>query len=194
MADFPKLTDTQCQVVLDWISERLKPWDQVWSSLDQIIEMHGFKTGPQEMRDYAEQMPLRVIGGHGGCSWKPSPSYVDVDVAFMVDKEFNRGDMAFLVWVAKARATQEIYEQQQRMTIEGLELDMDGKTRRLDFPKLAWMHNGVGWIVPSSCHHCCKRFNDGLFQVVDGVIVHESCVAAGAAPPFNISWPYPYPR
>ena len=175
MVDFPKLTSDQCQLVIDWITERLVPWADVWELLERIIDHHGFRTGAPEMRAYAEQMPLRVVGGNGGWSWKASPTYADVDVAFMLDRDFNRGDIAFLLWAARARVPYEVYQQQARITIDGLELEIDGRPRRLDFPKLGREHNGVVWIVPGVCRHCMKHFNDGKFCVVDGSVIHESC-------------------
>jgi len=176
MVNLPPLTEEERGVVLSWINERLVPWEDVWAKLDVLIEMFGFRTGPPEMRAYVEGLQLQIVGGNGGRSWKQSPSYKDIDISCILDRDFNKGDLRFIMWVNQTRMnTEEIRAQAVRCTIPGIELEVDGVARRFDLLRPMREHNGVLWACPGTCRHCSRLFYDGRFNLVNGVITHESC-------------------
>lgn len=175
-AKLPRLTEIERANVLNWVNERLLPWSEVWARLDKAIEHFGFRTGPPEMRAYAESLPIQIVGGNGGRSWKRDPSFVDIDFAVVIDRDFNKGDLTFLTWVGKQRfSPDEIVYQTSRCTIPGIELEVDGVYRRIDVLRPMKEHNGKLWACPGTCRHCARLFYDAKFNLVNGVITHESC-------------------
>jgi len=175
--NFPPLTPEERTVVIDWINERVIPWPDVWALLDRAIEHFGFRTGPPEMREYAESLPIQIVGVNGGLSWKTEPSYADIDLAVVLDRDFNKGDLAFLTWVGKQRiSAEEIVMQTSRCTIPGIELEIDGVWRRIDVLRPMKEHGGRLWVCPGTCRHCSRLFYDANFVLVGGVITHESCL------------------
>ena len=183
---FPRLTDDQCTQVLAWVEERLRPLADVLAELERpevldYLDSIGADRLTQKVKDRAASAVLTVGGGNGGVSWKSDPTFVDVDLFFLISTSADllpKEASQLRAVLYRRCADEELLSQRDRCTIEGIAMAEGRTIRRFDFPKVGVLHNGVIWSVPSRCHHCGVHFEDAQFCAHDGVITHESCLGA----------------
>lgn len=184
---FPQLTQEQCALVLAWIEARIRPWADVRAELedpDFLVRLADAGIPPLDPKifDIAGQCVLQVGGSNGNTSFKEVQNYIDIDVFFMPPAQdflaLTPTEVSQLANVLNRRMVEEVLEQRDRCTIEGVAYSAEGKTRKLDFPKIGILYNGVIWSSPSYCRHCRQPFYDGHFVVNNGLLVHESCLGA----------------
>jgi hypothetical protein len=179
---FPKLTQAECSRVVDWVSTRLRPLSDVLAELErpEILEYLDSISAPRlddEVKRAAEAAYVAVGGSNGPRTFKREPTYRDVDVYFVIDTPVLLPTKAsMLAAVVGKRLTQEVIEQRDRCTIEGIEMSIDGWHRILDVGKLGTFYGGISWMIPNRCRHCDEMFYDGRFVPDDrGSFLHESC-------------------
>lgn len=176
-----KLTPAQCDEVVAWINARLRSWEEIWEELEApalqaYLQSHNYPPLDPRVRPLTEQVTLVVGGGHGGYSWKEDETLIDIDVFWLLPNQVLPQEIiGQLQSVLHRRLTPEIFAQQKRCTIPGIEQSTQPR-RFIDGPKLGMEHNGVIWFVPSRCRHCNEWFYDGSFTVHEGLITHESCL------------------
>lgn len=177
---FPKLTATQCRLVIDWIEARLRPLADVLAELEtpallEYLDSMEYPRLDPLVKTLAAAATLHIGGGNGDTSWKATPNYRDIDVFFMIPStpltDQQAGQLKTLLG---RRWTAEILEQRDVCTIPGVALTVRDKPRYLDLAKVGVLHNDIIWAVPTRCQRSHRMFNDGRFASVDGVIVHES--------------------
>lgn len=179
---FPKLTTDQCHTVLAWVSARLRPLADVLAELErpEVLALLDSMNAPRldpVVKDIAPHVTLAIGGGNGGVSWKPYPSYVDIDVFWLTGSTLlSDHQVSQLRSLLNRRIPEEVIAQRAECTIEGVAYSQDGFKRHLDVGKLGTLYNNVLWSIPNRCWHCQRSFNDGRFVVKDGRIVHESCL------------------
>lgn len=179
---FPKLTSAQCQTVVDWVTARMRPLADVLAELERpevlaYLDANNYPRLDPLVKTLAANATLQVGGGNGGTSWKPNPSYQDIDLFMMIPStpltDQQTGQLRALL--AK-RLTDEIFAQRDGVTIEGVAATVNGRPRQFDIGKVGTLYKGVIWSVPNYCRHCNVAFNDGKFVVVNGVITYEAHV------------------
>lgn len=179
---FPKLTTGQCATVLEWLTLRLRPLADVLASLETpevlaYLEANGLPPLDPTVKTLAASAPLSIGGGNGSAAWRTLPSYQTIDVFFMVPStSLTSAQAGQLKTLLGRRWTPETLTQRDKCTIPGVALTVNGKSRYLTMGNVGVFHNGVVWPVPMRCPQSGVTYNDGRFTVVDGHVMHESCV------------------
>lgn len=190
---FPKLTTEQCTTVIDWVNARLRPLQDVLDELETperlaYLESIGAPLLDDTIKEMAAQAVTAIGGGNGDHSYKEQPTYQDVDVFFVIPNRtddvaaLTASQLGMLRSLLNRRVTDEIIHQRDLCTIDGVAYTDGQQVRRLDCLRLGVIYNNVLWSVPSRCRHCFREFADGRFRLMNGSIVHETCIAAGLVP------------